>query len=97
MSELMADYVEQRDKVVMQDGLKAITVGATGHVREPSFYVGLTHGVVSSFACNRKSRRCSRKQRGKRSLAHLERIEPNVELDEIERPHENGLVMSRRA
>jgi hypothetical protein len=44
-----------------------------------------------------QSRRCSRKQRGKRSLAHLERIEPKViavEFDEIERPHENGLVMS---
>jgi hypothetical protein len=44
-----------------------------------------------------QSRRCSRKQRGKRSFAHLERIEPKaiaVEFDEIERPLENGLVMS---
>jgi hypothetical protein len=52
----------------------------------------LVHVLIQPYARDR-----SGKQRGKHSLAHLERIEPKViaiELDEIEGPHENGLVIS---
>jgi len=40
--------------------------------------------------------RCSQEQRGKRTFARLQGVEPKVitvELDEIERPHENARVI----